>query len=168
MGRSPPRMTKADRRGGPPLGPDAYRTLADFRYLLRRFLDFSVEAARSAALTPRQHQALLQIKGFSGGALPSVGDLAQRLIVQHHSAVELVDRLAEAGLIVRVPHAHDRRRVLLRLTEAAEDRLAELAAAHLEEIRRLRPALLEILERVEGDAGPDFVAGATGEYTKRA
>lgn len=131
---------------------DDYRTLAEFRYLLRQFLEFSEAAAHEGGLTPRQHQALLAIKGFSRDGHPTIGDLAQQLRVQHHSAVELVGRLEEAGLIDRRHDAGDRRRVRLSLTAAAEQCLAGLAAVHLEELRRLRPALLQILERIGGVA----------------
>ena len=131
------------------LDRDAYRTLADFRYLIRQFLTFSQEAARHAGLSPRHHQALLAIKGFAGEDAPTIGDLAVRLCIRHHSAVELVDRLAEAGLIERLHDAHDRRRVLLLPTAVAEQRLADLSAAHLEELHRLRPALLAILDRID-------------------
>ena len=122
-----------------------YRTLAGFRHLLRSFLGFSEEAAREAGLAPQQHQALLAIKGFPGGEAVTIHDLAAQLCIRHHSAVELVDRLEGSGLVVRRHDHSDRRRVLLSLTEAAEARLADLSAAHLEELRRLRPALLEVL-----------------------
>ncbi|HUC18135.1 MAG TPA: MarR family transcriptional regulator [Acetobacteraceae bacterium] len=122
-----------------------YRTLAGFRHLLRRFLGFSEAAARESGLTPQQHQALLGIKGFPGGEEVTIHDLAAQLCIRHHSAVELVDRLEGSGLVVRRHDPSDRRRVLLALTEAAEARLADLSATHLEELRRLRPALLEIL-----------------------
>ena len=122
-----------------------YRTLAGFRYLLRRFLAFSEAAARAAGLTPQQHQALLAIKGFPHGEDVTIHDLATQLCVRHHSAVELVDRLEGSGLVVRRHDPADRRRVLLTLTAAAEARLADLSATHLEELRRLRPALAEIL-----------------------
>jgi DNA-binding MarR family transcriptional regulator len=92
----------------------------------------------------------LAIKGFPRDDSPTVGNLAERLRIQHHSAVELVDRLAEAGLIMRVHDPQDRRRVLLALTETAEARLADLSAIHLQELQALRPALLEILDRVGG------------------
>jgi DNA-binding MarR family transcriptional regulator len=140
-----------------PLDRDAYCTLADFRYLIRRFLMFSQEVARATGLSPRHHQALLAIKGFAGTDAPTVGDLAERLCIRHHSAVELADRLAEAGLIERAHDAHDRRRVFLLLTAVAEQRLGGLSAAHLEELHRLRPALLAILDRV----GPTAQDGST-------
>ncbi len=121
--------------------------LSDFRYLIRRFLKFSEDAAQGDGLTAQQHQALLSIRGFAGDTRPSVGALADRLCIQHHSAVELVDRLVEAGLILRAPDPQDRRRVLLILTEAAEHHLARLSAIHLQELARLRPMLLQILDR---------------------
>jgi len=125
-----------------------YEMLAEFRYLIRRFLTFSQDAARQAGLSPRHHQALLAIKGFPGDDAPTIGDLAERLCIRHHSAVELVDRLAEAGLIERCHDVHDRRRVFLKLTALAERQLARLSGPHLEELHRLRPALLAILDRV--------------------
>lgn len=148
-----PRQTRARRRTALPaqlrLDEGAYRTLADFRYLVRRFLEFSQRAARQAALTPRQHQALLAIKGFAGDRPPTIGDLAERLCIRHHSAVELVDRLAAAGLVQRQHDPQDRRRVFLGLTATADQQLAGLAAVHLEELHRLRPALREILDRID-------------------
>ncbi|HEY3912291.1 MAG TPA: MarR family winged helix-turn-helix transcriptional regulator [Stellaceae bacterium] len=136
------------------LDREGYRMLSDFRYLIRHFLEFSQTAARRAGLTPRQHQALLAVKGFPGSGDPTIGDLAERLGIRHHSAVELVDRLVEAGLLVRAHDPADRRRVLLALTEAAEERLSSLSAIHLEELRSMRPALLEILRRLDAPPEP--------------
>jgi DNA-binding MarR family transcriptional regulator len=123
------------------LSQSDYSALAEFRYVLRRFLNFSEKAARKAGLTPRQHQALLVIKGYRQGGPISVGDLAERLIVHHHSAVELTDRLVEAGLVSREQDPQDHRRVLLHLTERAEACLADLSAAHLDELARVGPML---------------------------
>jgi DNA-binding MarR family transcriptional regulator len=140
-----------------PARPDRqdYRTLSEFRYLIRCFLEFSQVAAAASGLTSRQHQALLAIKGFPRDAEPTIGELAERLRIQHHSMVELVDRLGAAGLVRRRHHPADRRRVLVGLTDAAEARLADLSATHLDELRRLRPALLRALNRVcrERDGG---------------
>ncbi len=129
-----------------------YRMLADFRYALRRFLRFSEAQARQAGLTPQQHQLLLAIKGFPGGLAPSVGEVAERLGVRHHSAVELAQRLEEAGLLARAHDEQDRRRVHLRLTAEAEERLARLSESHLHELRRLRPVLAELVEAVGDEA----------------
>jgi DNA-binding MarR family transcriptional regulator len=132
-----------------------YRRLAEFRYLIRCFLEFSEVAAVRGGLTPRQHQALLAIKGAPEGVLPTIGYLAERLRVQHHSAVELADRLADAALITREPDAADRRRVRLKLTGAAERRLGRLSASHLDELQRLCPALLNLLGAVKDRDGTE-------------
>jgi DNA-binding MarR family transcriptional regulator len=127
-----------------------YEALSEFRYLIRCFLQFSQNAARAVGLTPRQHQALLAIKGFPIGHAVRVGDLAERLRIRHHSAVELVDRLSEAGLVRRIPDANDQRRVLLSLTDLADGYLAELSAVHLDELSRIKPILNRILTRSTG------------------
>lgn len=127
-----------------------YRALSEFRYLLRCFLEFSEKEARSVGLQPRQHQALLAIKGFPGDDPVTIGDLAERLRVRHHSAVELVNRLNEAGLVVRQQDTDDQRRVILHLTELAESHLEALSAAHLDELSRIEPMLTRILSRGKG------------------
>jgi DNA-binding MarR family transcriptional regulator len=136
----------------PPAGRSAitradYQALSDFRYLLRCFLEFSQTAARGVGLTPRQHQALLAIKGFPDDSLVTIGDLAERLRIRHHSAVELVDRLCEAGLVMRRQDENDQRRVVLMLTDQANGHLAELSMAHLDELSRIEPMLSRILAR---------------------
>ena len=130
-----------------------YATLAEFRYLLRQFGAFSEDAARDAGLTAQQHQALLAIKGFPGREAATVGELAERLNLKHHSVVGLVDRLAGRGLIHREPDKSDRRRVMLLLTPKAETLLLGLSLAHRDELRRLAPLLRELLEKVEGGGG---------------
>lgn len=127
------------------LTQEDYTALAEFRYLIRCFLEFSEEEAKAAGLTPRHHQALLVIKGYGRGQPITVGSLAERLKIRHNTAVELADRLAEAGLIERMQDDSDQRRVLLRLTGAAEGHLAELSHAHLNELSRIKPMLEQIL-----------------------
>lgn len=129
-----------------------YEALAGFRSTLRQFLAFSESAARSAGLTPRQHQALLAVKGSPGAADATVGDLARRLGVRHHSAVGLVDRLAAVGLLARETSVADRRRVQLSLTARGGRVLEGLAAAHREELREVAPRLEELLAALE--SGP--------------
>lgn len=128
-----------------------YELLAEFRYALRRFLAFSERAAGGAGLTPQQHQALLAVKGFPGRDRASVGELAERLQVRHHSAVGLVDRLEQAGLLARQRSPDDARRVLLAVTPRGERLLARLSAAHRDELRRLRPHLVALLEHLNED-----------------
>jgi DNA-binding MarR family transcriptional regulator len=132
----------------PALAKAEYEALAAFRYTLRRFLDFSQGAAETAGLTAQQHQALLAIKGYPGRAVVSVGELAERLAIRHNSSVGLTDRLVAQGLIERRHDAVDRRLVLLALTPKAERLLAALSAAHRDELRRLRPTLTDLLDRL--------------------
>ena len=131
------RLTKAD-----------YQQLADFRYYLRKFLTFSEKAAGESGLTAQQHQALLAIKGASQSE-PSIGDLAERLAIKHHSAVGLIDRLVTNGLVERRSAPADKRQVLLQLTPKAEELLAELSYAHRAELRRLAPILKSFIEHFE-------------------
>src|SRR5690348_1428302 len=122
-----------------------FETLAEFRCLLRQFGAFSAAAARQAGLTAQHHQALLAIKGFPGREHVTIGELAGRLGLKHHSAVGLVDRLMRRGLILRRHDAEDRRRVRIALTTKAESLLLELTLAHRDELRRLTPLLHELL-----------------------
>ena len=134
---APPRtISKAD-----------YEALAGFRYALRHFLHFSQSAARAAGLTPQQHQALLAIKGQRVRNSVTVGELADHLLLRHHSVVELVDRLARLGFVHRKADPSDGRRVRVGLTAKAEQMLARLSTAHLDEIHRLEPAMAALLER---------------------
>lgn len=131
----------------PTLTDQDFRTLAAFRFALREFLSFSEEAARAAGLTPRQHQALLGIRSLEN---PGIADLAAFLILHHNSTVELVDRLARAGLVLREPDPTDRRRVLIRLTPTGSARLTALSAIHLAELDRIGPALKSLLSQMTG------------------
>lgn len=123
-----------------------YQALADFRYGIRRFLNFSEQAARAAGIEPQQHQALLAIKGLPSARKATVGALAERLQIQHHSAVELADRLEARGLLKRIRSRADRREVVLRLTRRGEQLLAELSLPHRAELRSAGRALLRALE----------------------
>jgi DNA-binding MarR family transcriptional regulator len=116
-----------------------FERLLGVRDGLRRFLRWSEAQAKAAGLTPAQHQLLLAIRGHGGR--PSVGDVADHLLLRHHSAVELVDRAVAAGFVARHADESDHRVVRLRLTPDGERRLARLAAAHLEELERLSPRL---------------------------
>jgi len=122
-----------------------YRALADFRYAIRKFLAFSETAAAEAGLSSQQHQALLTIKGIAESGGLSIGALAGRLFVRHHTAVELIDRLERIGLVYRAPDPKDGRRVLVALTEEGEMRLRQLASVHLDELSSVGPQLIDIL-----------------------
>ena len=122
-----------------------YQALANLRYALRKFLRFSEEAAVAAGLTPQQHQALLAIKGF-GPAAMTIGELAERLQLRHHSTVGLVNRLASQGLLKRKRAAADRRQVHLVLTTRGEAVLQKLSTSHKEELRRIGPEIKPLFD----------------------
>ena len=125
----------------PELSQRDYTNLLEFRTALRRFERWSEEQARQVGLTSAQHQLLLAIKGHPDDRGPTIGEVAEYLTVRHHSAVGLVDRAAQAGLILRVRDAVDSRAVRLALTKAAGRKLLQLSELHLNELRRLAPIL---------------------------
>jgi DNA-binding MarR family transcriptional regulator len=130
---------RADRRGATVALDDRdYRSLLGFRTELRQFLHWSEEQARAIGLTPAQHQLLLAVRGHTREGGPTVGDVADALLLKHHSAVGLVDRAARAGLVRRVRDRADHRVVHLRLTADGSRRLARLSRLHMDELRRLR------------------------------
>lgn len=106
------------------------------------FLGFSDARAANVGLTPQQHQALLAIRG-SEADQPTIGYVAERLVLRPHSVTGLIDRLESMELVTRHVAEDDRRRALLQLTPRTLDLLAALSIAHREEIRRLRPLLSE-------------------------
>ena len=125
-----------------------YQALAEFRYQIRRFLRFSEAAARSAGLEPQQHQLLLTVKGVPEGSRTTISEVAERLQIQHHSTVELVDRLVQRGYVQRRRDGVDRRQVLLQLTSKGEKVLRELAIHHQDELLSLGPELVVSLRRM--------------------
>ena len=127
-----------------------YQAIAEFRYQIRRFLRFSEDAARTAGLEPQQHQLLLAVKGMPGGRAARISDLAERLQIQHHSAVELVDRLAARGLVSRALGEHDRREVYVQLSPRGEHILRGLTLHHKNELRSAAPALVAALNEIAG------------------
>jgi DNA-binding MarR family transcriptional regulator len=126
-----------------------YRRLLEFRTGLRRFLRWSEEQAARAGLTPAQHQLLLAIRGHDDERGPTISDLAEYLLLKHHSAVELVDRAAAGGTIERVGDLEDHRVVRLRLTPRGAAKLEKLAAATLAELARLGPSLRGVWRDLE-------------------
>jgi DNA-binding MarR family transcriptional regulator len=118
-----------------------YRQLLEFRTQLRRFDQWSREAAERHGLTHAQHQLLLAVRGSASPGGPTIGEVAEALLVRSHTAGELVDRMVGSGLLERGVDERDHRRARLRLSSAGDAVLRELTAVHLEELRRLRPLL---------------------------
>lgn len=121
------------------------QALANFRFTLRKFLQFSEEVATRVGLTPQHHQLLLQIAGASPGTVISVGYLAERLALRHNSVVELAKRCEEAGLVIRGRSPDNRRHVVLELSSHGHRILRRLSADHTRELNELGPQLIQLL-----------------------
>jgi len=134
------------------LASSDYQALAELRFQIRRFLHFSEQAARRAGLEPQQHQMLLAVRGLPRAMRPRVAELAERLQIRHHSAVELADRLATAGYIRRRRGERDGREVLLELTSKGEKVLRELSLDHKAELQTRGKDLIRALKRAMREA----------------
>jgi len=132
------------------LSPDDYEALAEFRYLLRKFLRFSKDfLSATARLNSEQYEALLAIRAFAAPVGLTISQLSERLQVKHHSAVNIVDRLVGRKLVTREAGKTDRRRRHVQLTAKGEKLIEELAAVHRKEIRGRSPEMIKVLERLK-------------------
>jgi DNA-binding MarR family transcriptional regulator len=129
-----------------------YQALGEFRHQIRRYLKFSDAAVHDSDLGPRQYQLLLALQGLPSNVRSRIGELAEQLQIQHHSAVELVDRLEARGLVRRQRATHDRREVMVVLTSAGEKVLRELVLHHRAELSTRGPELIEALRCVLQDS----------------
>jgi DNA-binding MarR family transcriptional regulator len=125
-----------------------YRALAQFRFLIRRYLNNSEKAARSVGLEPQQYMGLLALRGLPPDQQPTIRSLAERLQIQHHSAVELVDRMERGGLFRRERSSHDRRQVNVHVTPRGEKLLSRLVRHRIAELRVTAPELTRALQAV--------------------
>ena len=142
MPATPTRLTDED-----------YRRLLEFRTAIRKFLKYSKSQAAKLDLTPTQHQLLLAIRGHNEQRGPTIGDVAEYLLIRHHSAVELVDRAEAAGLVRRHTDRDDQRVVRLSLSRSGAGKLAKISAANLNEIARLGPGFREVWKGIERLSG---------------
>jgi DNA-binding MarR family transcriptional regulator len=134
--------------------------MAEFRYHVRCFLRFSELEARRAGIQPQQYLLMLAVKGLATGVKPTIRTLSERLQIEHHSTVELVDRSVERGLVVRQGNPGDRRHVVVSLTAAGEKLLRRLALRHRRELRSLGVAMRRALaELVKALPQPDKISG---------
>ncbi|HZR29647.1 MAG TPA: MarR family transcriptional regulator [Terriglobales bacterium] len=133
-------------KGSFPVRDREYTALAEFRYQMRRFLHFSEEAARRAGVHPQQHQLLLAIRGLPSGQEARIGKLAERLQLEPHSAVELINRAERRGLVMRTGNLGDRRQVIVHITHAGEAVLKKLSRQHRAELQSAAPQLLKVLK----------------------
>lgn len=121
------------------LPDEVYARLLSLRTGLRHVERWSAQQARAAGLTPAQHQLLLAVRGHGDPRGPTIGEVADYLLLRHHSVVGLVDRADAAGLVTRTRDADDHRVVRLHLTSVGAERLEALSTLHLEELARLAP-----------------------------
>ena len=143
-----------------------YQALAEFRYQIRRFLHFSEAAVKKAGVARAQYQLMLAIKGMPNGVRPRIRELANRMEIRHHSAVELVNRLETRGFVYRARAHDDRREVLLALTPKGHKVLEKLAIHHHDELRNSGPELVASLRRImrdDNDARPQHSEISSGE-----
>ena len=143
--------------------PD-FQAMAELRYQIRKFLRFSENAARQAGIEPRQHQLLLAVRGLPQRLRPTIGVLAERMQLQHHSTVELIDRLADRGFLCRLRATDDRRKVLVKLTREGEEFLKSLSLHHLQELQSAGPRFVSILQ---GLSQPADLAATSEPTTKQ-
>jgi DNA-binding MarR family transcriptional regulator len=143
-------MSSKGKKNKTPITQAHYETLAEFRYALRKFLHFSEAAAQAVGVTPQQHQAMLAIKGFPGRDHVTIGELAERLQIKHHSAVGLADRLVAESYVARAADPGDRRQVYLTLTPRGEAVLEKLSATHREQLHRIGPQINRLLASLQG------------------
>jgi DNA-binding MarR family transcriptional regulator len=137
-------MQRRKARTAPAPSREDYRTLATFRARLREFLAFSDQASASVGLTQQQYQALLALHSHPGPEPLTISGLAALLLIKHHSAVGMVDRLERQGIVRREASARDRRAVAIRLTASGARAMAKLAAVHRAELRRVAPEFRRI------------------------
>jgi DNA-binding MarR family transcriptional regulator len=138
-----------------PVQPN-FKAMAELRYQIRRFLRFSENAARQAGIEPQQHQLLLAVRGLPDGVKPTIGMLAERMQLQHHSTVELIDRLVDRGFLCRLRATDDRRQVLIKLTHDGEEFLKKLSLHHLQELQSVGPTFVTVLQSlIESARSPD-------------
>ena len=131
------------------------KTLAEFRYELRRFVHFSESVSLAAGLQPQQHQLLLQIAGAPDNEAVTIAYAAERLGLKHNSTVELVDRSEREGLLTRTADPGDKRRAILQMSTKGHRLLDRLATEHAKELKERAPRLIEALEHVRAHAGAE-------------
>ena len=130
-----------------------FKAMAELRYQIRRFLRFSENAARQAGIEPQQHQLLLAVRGLPDHLKPTIGVLAERVQLQHHSTVELIDRLVDRGFLCRLRANDDRRQVLVKLTHDGEEFLKKLSLHHLQELQSVGPTFVNVLQSLITESG---------------
>ncbi len=140
--------TIASVKGGGRVLDDYFRAMSEFRHQIRRFQRFSEDVAAEVGVEPQQHLLMLAVRGLPPGQKPSIRVIADRLLLKHHSVVELVDRSERMGLIRRVAARDDRRQVLLELTAKGERILRQIFVQNRDKLKSQSAELSEALQRL--------------------
>jgi DNA-binding MarR family transcriptional regulator len=128
-----------------------FQALAELRYKIRCFLKEGDAAARVAGLEPQQYLMLLAIRGLAPEVPPKIQTFAERLALKHHSAVELVDRLEQRGLVRRTRSREDRRQVLVSLLPRGEKLLERVVQQRIGELRASGRELVKAIDALLRD-----------------
>lgn len=147
----------------PRISEEQYVMLFTFRHALTRFLRWSQRRVATVGLTESQYLLVLTVRARSISGAPSIGDLAEDLLIRPNSAVELVDRTQTLGLLERHPDPRDQRVVRVRLTARGEVLLDELAAAHLAELERIA-ASLHLTPAWLAQLAADFITKSSADH----
>ena len=142
-------MTRAAQRKLVQVDAHTLKAMAQFRFELRRFLHFSETSAEAQGISAQQYQLLQVVETAAGAGRVAISTIAERMVLRHNSAVELVDRAERSGLVQRLSDATDLRRSLVVLTEQGRNVLFEVATAHMVELERAGPAMMEALSRLD-------------------
>jgi DNA-binding MarR family transcriptional regulator len=118
-----------------PLHDDQYRNLAELRHQIRLFLQRSDQTAQEVGVEPQQYQLLLAIRGMDPGQQCTIRALSERLLLRHHSTVELIDRLEANGLVCRSRDKEDRRQVFVTLQLKGEKLLGQIVHKRIDDLR---------------------------------
>jgi len=145
-----------------------YQALAQFRFLIRRYLNNSEKVARSVGLEPQQYMGMLALRGLPSDEEPTIRSLAERLQIQHHSAVELVDRMEKRGLFRRERSTKDRRQVHVHVTPRGEKLLSRLVRQRIAELRVSAPELAQALQAVVAAARETSSGSLRSAHTQEA
>jgi DNA-binding MarR family transcriptional regulator len=111
----------------------------------------------------QQYQLMQVVAAMPEGQEASISYVAERMVLRHNSAVELVDRAERAGLVKREADPKDMRRSLVRMTTEGDAILQKLTAEHLKELPALAEGLSAALENLRKALTPV----ASGEASDR-
>lgn len=140
--RSPSTRRERDAAPAAPRGDDQdYAHLAQLRVGLRGYLAWAEARARDHGLTAAQFQLALAVHASPDPDGPTLTELADTLLLRHHSVVGLVDRAQDTGLVERARDPDQPSRVHVRFTKSGAERFRALADQHLQELAVLAPQM---------------------------